>query len=137
MAIDLSTAVRNARLDAIEAAIGAGAILKIRSGAKPANCAAADAGTVLATLALPSDYMAAAASGQKAKNGTWEDSDADATGVAAHFRLYASDGTTCHLQGTVTATGGGGDLEVLNVNFAVNQPFTVTAFTLTDGNGGS
>ena len=138
MGINLSTAVRNARLDAIEAAIGADAILKIRSGAMPANCAAADAGTVLATLALPSDYMAAAASGQKAKSGTWSDGDdADATGVAAHFRLYASDGTTCHLQGAVTATGGGGDLEVLNVNFAVNQPFTVTAFTLTDGNAGS
>lgn len=137
MAINFSTAVRNGRLDSIETVIGTGAILKIRSGATPANCAAADAGTVLATLNLPSDYMAAASSGQKAKSGTWEDADADATGVAAHFRLYASDGTTCHMQGTVTATAGGGDMEVLNVNFAENQPFTVTAFTLTDGNAGS
>lgn len=110
MTLQLSTSVRNARLDAIETAIGVSAILKIRTGAPPANCAAADAGTVLATVACPSDYLAAASSGSKAKSGTWEDTAADAAGTAAHFRLYASDGTTCHMQGTVTATGGGGDL---------------------------
>lgn len=134
MAVQFSVAVRNARLDAIETTIGVSAILKIRTGAAPANVAAADSGTVLATLNLPSDYMAAAASGAKAKSGTWEDTSADATGTAAHFRLYQSDGTTAHMQGTVTATGGGGDLQVDNVSFATGQPFTVTGFTLTDGN---
>lgn len=134
MAVQLSVAVRNARLDAVETAVGTSAILKIRTGGAPANCAAADTGTVLATLNLPSDYMAAAGSGAKAKSGTWEDTSADATGTAAHFRLYASDGTTCHLQGTVTATGGGGDLTVDNTSFAAGQAFAVTTFTLTDGN---
>lgn len=134
MAIQLSTAVRNALLDAIETVIGTSAVLKVRTGAAPANCAAADSGTVLATLNLPSDYMAAAASGAKAKSGTWEDTSADATGTAAHFRLYASDGTTCGLQGTVTASGGGGDLIVDNVSFAAGQPFTITGFTLTAPN---
>ena len=134
MALQLSVAVRNARLDAIETATGASAVLKIKSGAAPATCATADAGTVLATLTLPSDWMAAASSGSKAKSGTWEDTSADATGTAAHFRLYASDGTTCHAQGTVTATGGGGDMTVDNVSFAAGQAFSITAFTLTDGN---
>ena len=134
MAIQLSATVRDARLDAIETAIGATAVLKIRTGAPPANVATADSGTVLASLTLPADYMAAAAAGAKAKSGTWEDASADATGPAAHFRLYASDGTTPHMQGTVTATGGGGDMEVDNTSFAITQPFTVTAFTLTDGN---
>jgi hypothetical protein len=85
-------------------------------------------------LSLPSDWMAAASSGSKAKSGTWQDTSADATGTAAHWRLYASDGTTCHAQGTVTATGGGGDMTVDNVSFASGQSFTVTSFTLTDGN---
>jgi hypothetical protein len=134
MAIQLSVAVRNARLDAIETTIGASAVLKIRSGSAPANVATADSGTVLATLNLPSDWMAAAGSGAKAKSGTWEDTSADATGTAAHFRLYASDGTTAHLQGTVTATGGGGDMTVDNTSFAAAQAFTITGFTLTDGN---
>lgn len=134
MTIQLSAAVRNARLDAFETAIGTGAVLKIRTGAQPANVATADSGTVLATLTLPSDWMAAASGGQKAKSGTWQDASADAGGTAAHWRIYASDGTTCHAQGTVTATGGGGDMEVDNTNFAAGQSFTVTAFTLTDGN---
>lgn len=134
MAIQLSAAVRNARLDAIETAIGTSAVLKIRSGAAPANVATADSGTVLATCNLPSDWLAAASSGSKAKSGTWEDTSADATGTAAHFRIYASDGTTAHLQGTVTATGGGGDMTVDNVSFAAAQAFSITTFTLTDGN---
>ena len=134
MAVQLSVAVRNARLDAIETAIGVSAIMKIRTGAQPATIATADSGTVLATLALPSDYLLAAASGVKSKSGTWEDLSADAAGTAAHFRIYATDGTTAHLQGTVTATGGGGDMTVDNVVFAAAQAFTVTAFSLTDAN---
>lgn len=134
MALQLSDAVRNARVNVIETTIGASAVLKIRTGAPPADVATADSGTVLATLSLPSDWMAAASGGAAAKNGTWTDASADATGTAAHFRLYASDGTTAHIQGTVTATGGGGDMTVDNVSFASGQSFTITGFTLTDAN---
>lgn len=134
MTVQLSTSVRNARLDAIETTIGTSAVLKIRTGAQPANCGTADSGTVLASCTLPSDYLAAAASGSKSKSGTWEDTSADAAGTAAHWRLYASDGTTCHAQGTVTATGGGGDMTLDNAVLAAGQQFTVTSFTLTDGN---
>ncbi len=134
MTLQYSETVRNAKLDAVETAIGATAVLKIRTGAAPANCAAADSGTVLATLTLPADWMAGASGGTKAKSGTWEDASADSDGTAAHFRLYASDGTTCHGQGTVTATGGGGDMTVDNTVFAAGQKFTVTGFTLTAGN---
>ena len=134
MTLQYSVAVRNAKLDAVETTIGVSAILKIKTGAVPATCATGDSGTVLATVNLPSDWMAAASSGSKAKSGTWEDASADASGTAAHWRLYASDGTTCHAQGTVTATGGGGDMTVDNVVFASAQNFTVTGFTLTAGN---
>lgn len=134
MAVQLSVAVRNARLDAIETAIGTDAVLKIRTGAQPADVATADSGTVLATLTLPTDWLAAASSGSKAKSGTWQDTSADATGTAAHFRIYASDGTTAHLQGSVTATGGGGDLTLDNTSIASGQSVTITSFSLTDGN---
>jgi hypothetical protein len=134
MAIQLSTAVRNARLDVIETTVGTSAVLRIRSGSVPANCAAADAGTVLATVNCPSDWMAAAASGSKQLSGSWVDSSADATGTAAHFRLYDSTGATCHVQGTVTATGGGGDMTVDSTSFTAGQQFTVTTFTLNDAN---
>jgi hypothetical protein len=134
MAIQLSTTVRNARLDAIETTVATSAIIRVRTGSAPANCAAADTGTVLAEITCPSDWMAAASGGTKTKSGTWQDLSADNTGTAAHFRLYDSAGTTCHMQGTVTATGGGGDMEVNSTSFTAGQSFTISTFTLTDGN---
>lgn len=134
MTVQLSILVRNARLDAIETQIGTLAVLKIRTGAQPTTCATADSGTVLASATLPSDWLAAASGGTKALSGTWQDGAADAAGTAAHFRLYASDGVTCGMQGSVTITGGGGDMIVDNTSFAVGQVFNVTSFVLTDGN---
>lgn len=134
MTLQYSTTVRNAKLDAIESTIGTSAVLKIRTGSVPANVGTADSGTVLATVTLPSDWMAAASGGAKAKSGTWEDTSADASGTAAHFRIYASDGTTAHIQGTVTATGGGGDMTVDSTAFTATQDFIVNTFTITDNN---
>lgn len=131
MSVQFSDAVRNAMLDSIETAIGVSAVLKIRTGAQPANCAAADSGTVLATFTLPSDWAAAAASGSKAKSGTWQDTSADASGTAAHYRLYASNGTTCHEQGSVTITGGGGDLTLDSVSITATQVVTISTWTKT------
>jgi hypothetical protein len=130
MALQLSVAARNARLDAIETTAGASPTLEIRSGAVPANCAAADSGVVLATVALPTDWMAAAAAGSKALSGTWQDAAADATGTAGHFRV--KQGATCHIQGTVGTSGA--DMIVDSASFTAGQTFNVTSFTLTDGN---
>jgi hypothetical protein len=134
VSIQLSVAVRNARLDAIETTIGTSAILEIRSGAPPATCATADSGTLLASMSLPSDWLAAASSGAKAKSGTWQDLSADAAGTAGHFRVKDSGGTACGIQGTVTATGGGGDLTLDNAVLASGQAVSISSFTLTDGN---
>jgi hypothetical protein len=134
MAIQYSVTVRNAKNDAIETAVGTAPILRVRTGAAPATCATADSGTVLATMTLPSDWLAASSAGVKSLSGTWQDLSADATGTAAHFRIYDSAGTTCHMQGTVTATGGGGDMTFDSASFASGQTITVTSFAITSGN---
>jgi hypothetical protein len=131
MSFQFSVAARNAALDSIETAIGASPTLEIRSGTVPATCATADAGTLLASLTLPSDWMAAASAGAKALLGTWQDLSADATGTAGHFRIKASG--TCHIQGTITASGGGGDMQLDNVSIAAGQAVSVTSLTLTAG----
>ncbi|MCU0882966.1 MAG: hypothetical protein MUF14_09895 [Hyphomonadaceae bacterium] len=131
MPFQFSVAARDASLNAIETAIGASPTLEIRSGAVPANCAAADAGTLLVSMPLPADWLAAASGGSKALAGTWEKLLADAAGTAGHFRI--KQGATCHLQGTVTATGGGGDMTLDNVSIAASQRVTVTSFTITAG----
>jgi hypothetical protein len=132
MAIQRSVACRNAQLDAVETTIGTAPKLQIRTGSVPANCAAASTGTLLVEITLPSDWQSAASSGSKTKLGTWTNT-AVATGTAAHYRLLDNAGTTCHEQGTVTATGGGGDLEVDNTSVASGQSVTVTTWTRTMG----
>lgn len=134
MSLQLSVAVRNARLNAIEATIGASAILQILTGSVPANCAASSSGTVLATLNLPSTWLTSASGGTTSKSGTWQDLLADATGTAGYFRIFDSTGTVCGVQGTCTATNGGGDMTLDNTSIAVSQVVTVTSFSLTDGN---
>lgn len=129
-----SVAVRNARADATETAIGASPILRFRTGAAPANCAAARTGTVLAVLALPADWLTAAAAGAKAKIGTWEDPAADAAGTIGHYEIMSNDLSTCHQQGTVTQTGGGGEITVDNPVLAVGQQVSVTSYSYTEGN---
>jgi hypothetical protein len=78
--------------------------------------------------------MANASSGSKTLLGTWQDSSADASGTAEHFRIYAAGGTVAHIQGTVTATGGGGDITLDNPALVAGQSVTITAFSLTEGN---
>jgi hypothetical protein len=133
MSLQLSGGVRDAQNDAIESTSGASPKLQLRTGAPPANCAAADTGTLLCEIALPADWMAASASGVKAKSGTWQGNGV-AAGNVGHFRVKDSAGTTTHIQGTVTATGGGGDMTMDNVNVAVDQQVTVNTFQLTAGN---
>ena len=138
MAIQLDVATRNARLNTIESTNGTSCSLEIRTGAQPASCATAGSGTVLVTINLPSDWANAASSGSKTLLGTWSDASADASGTAAHFRLYNSqatkDNTTCFMQGSVTATGGGGDMTLDSTTVTATQVVTITTFTLTDAN---
>lgn len=128
-----SDGVRNARLDALETAIGTAPILRILTGSAPAATTDASTGTLLVEMVLPSDWMAAASGGAKAKLGTWEDASANGDGVATYFRIFDSGDTTCHIQGSVGQ--GSGELQLDNTNIATGQQVTITAFTLTDGNG--
>ena len=97
MTLQFSTAVRNAELDSIETTIGTSPSLIFFDGAMPVDCATADAGTTLATLTLPSDWMNAASGGQKTLNGTWSGT-ASAAGMARYWRMKTSGGT-CSMQG--------------------------------------
>lgn len=134
MAIQFSIPVRNARLDALTTVIGASANLIIYSGTQPADCSEAPTGTVLATLKLPSSWMVAAASGSKGKTGTWSDISADNTGEAGYFRIYDSLMSICGMQGSVSESGGDGDMIIDNISIVQGQTVSVSSFTLTEGN---
>ncbi len=124
MAITTNTTFKNTVLDGFDSAFNSGT-LEIRTGSAPGAGNAAT-GTVLATITLPADALAAASGGTKGKNGTWQDASADATGTAAHWRMTGGSNI---VEGTVTATGGGGDMELDSTSITAGQTVTITAFT--------
>ena len=131
MAIKLSVAVRNAMLDAYETTVGASPKMRILTGTAPANCAAAQTGTLLAELTLPADWAANASAGAKGLSGSWSGS-VTVAGTAAHFRIVDNSGTTCHEQGTINTTGA--DINLTSTALTVGQVLVITAKTLTAGN---
>lgn len=133
MTIQLSTAVRNARVAAIESTIGTAAKVEIRTGAPPATPATADSGTLLVSYTLASDWSTQTG-GVLTFSGTPIAGTASGTGTAGHYRIKDNAGTTCHAQGTVTATGGGGDMTIDNTSIASGQSVQITGWTITDGN---
>jgi hypothetical protein len=133
MAVQQSTTVRNAILDAIETAIGTAAVIKIFSGTQPANCAAANSGTELASFTLASDWMGAASAGAKSflNLPLSTTAIAGAPTNAGHYRIYASGGSVCHEQGSISLSGGGGDMIIDSLGITSGQTVRITAYTKT------
>ncbi|MEO1188267.1 MAG: hypothetical protein AAFW60_04270 [Pseudomonadota bacterium] len=134
MALQFSVALRNAILQALADRIGAASQMILYTGAMPANAAAARTGTVVATIEVPDTPFDPPANGVMAKAGVWEDGSADAAGTLGYFTIFEDASTTVLLQGTVTATGGGGDLQVDNTVVTAGQQITINTLTLTAQN---
>lgn len=134
MSVQWSTTLRNALLDQIATTIGASPHIEIWSGSAPAACSNASTGTKLAKFDLAATFSDAAASGVKniCKTASLPVATTGlANGTAGYYRIFANDDTTCHEQGTVTATGGGGDMTIDNTTIASAQAVNITGFTKT------
>jgi hypothetical protein len=105
--------------------------MRFFTGAQPAATTDADSGTLLVELSLPADWAAAAAAGQKDKQGTWNGT-VIAAGTVGHYRVYDTAGTTCHEQGSVGNSGA--DLNGANTALTVNQVIVINSKTLHAGN---
>lgn len=123
---------RNSLLDQLRTLldIGSGpATIAIYSGTQPADGDAGLSGnTLLATLTMSDPAAPAASGGTLTFSPITEDTSADATGTATWARVRSSDGA----QGfdcDVTATGGGGVIEVNTTSIVAGGPVRITAFT--------
>jgi hypothetical protein len=125
MTLQLSTTLRTTQAGGLGTALGTNFTVKIFTGTQPANCAAADSGTLLATFSNVN--TAAAASGAQAINGTPYSATAAAGGTAGYFRFY--NGATCHMQGSVATSGA--DMTIDNATVTSGQTVNLTAFTYT------
>ena len=134
MALQLSIAVQNGMLDSLESVVGLSPKLAIFSGSAPTTCASANPTGELARMTLPTDWLATAASGVKLILGSWVcvATGAGLPGAATSFRVYATDGTTCHMQGTCGL--GTGDLSLSKTQLAYGMDVQIIGFTLIAGN---
>ncbi len=133
MTIGMAATLRNNMLNQITSRAGANAILRIYSGSRPATGGAET--TILAQLTCNATFAPGASGGVLTLNAISSDTSANATGTATWFRIYASDGTTHVLDGTVsTIAAGTGDLQLDDVNIVLGGTVAITSATFTAGN---
>jgi hypothetical protein len=128
MSETFSNTVRSVQADAVVDLFDGGSLI-IGKGAKPAADAAHSGTDVLVTITLPTPCFAAAVDGVASKAGTWS-ATASAAGTATWARFLSSDTLKWHTV-DVTATSGGGDLELDNPTIASGQTVTVSTYTFT------
>lgn len=134
MTLGIVVAVRNSMLDAINTAMNAGsgpAKCRLYSGSQPATGGTAT--TLLAELTMTNPAAPSASSGVLTLSAITQDSSADASGTATWFRVLDSNNVVV-FDGTVTATGGGGDMTLVTVSIVALQPVQITSFTIQAGN---
>jgi hypothetical protein len=121
MAVNYTTAVKNARLDAVVTAIGSTGVLEIGTTSM---------GTVLATIALGNPAGTSTGGVLTFSGFPRSDTSADATGTAAAARIRTSSGGTDIVTGLTVGTSGS-DINLDSVSITAGQTVTITSATIT------
>jgi hypothetical protein len=133
MALNLkySTALKNAKLDAITTAVGNAALLRIYDGSQPAGPGTAIGSQVKLIEFVCGTPFAASASSGVLTAGAISSVTALASGTAAWFRLLTS-GATAIMDGTVGTSGC--DLTIQSTTVTSGQSVSVSSLTVTSAN---
>lgn len=121
MAVTYTTAVKNARLDAVSTAIGASGVLEIGTTGM---------GTVLATIALGNPAGTSSGGVLTFSGFPRSDTSADNTGTAAAARIRTGTGGTDIVTGLTVGTSGS-DINLDSVSITAGQTVTITSATIT------
>lgn len=130
MALGFVTSLRTARAQAIVTAIGTSGKIRFYSGTRPATGGAET--TVLAECPL-SATAGTVSNGVLTFNAITNDSAIDSTGTVSWFRVMTS-ANAAQVDGSVTATGGGGDITTPSTSWTAGEPLAVSSFVITEGN---
>lgn len=125
--MEITIAARNSAGAALTTLLNSGSI-QIRTGTSPGVDSAAT-GTLLGTLPLSATAFGAWAAGSATANAITQDASADATGTAGYFRALNS-GSGAVIDGTVTVTSGGGDLELNSISITSGGTIDITSWTI-------
>lgn len=131
MTVGMVTSLRNARADAITAAVGASGKIRFYSGTRPATGGAAT--TLLAECPCSATFAPAASGGVLTVNAITNDASIDTSGTVSWFRILTSANVAV-LDGSVTATGGGGDMTTPSTSWTATEPLAVSSLVFTEGN---
>lgn len=122
MAVTYTTAVKTARMTAVNTAIGATGVLEIGTSAMA---------SILATIPL-ANPAGTVSNGVLTLTMPRSDASADNTGVPAVARIRTASGGTDIITGlTVTLIGGGGDVQLDSLSITAGQNVTVGSATIT------
>lgn len=127
MALRLATATRNASCDAIVDLLDSGTI-QIRTGAQPTNVADAAQGALLGTLTFNAAAFGAAATGVATAAAITSDTNADASGTAAHARILDS---VAGIHSDCTCGQGSGDISFDNNVIVAGGTIAISSMTIT------
>lgn len=133
MALRFPVTLRNSMLDTITALAGGSALLRIYSGSQPSTGGAET--TLLAQLTMNSTFAPPASSGVLTANAIAPNTSAAATGTATWFRIYASNGTTIVMDGSVsTVAAGTGDMRLDSTSIVIGGTVAISGATITAPN---
>ena len=122
MALTLGTAARNAACDAVVDLVdvgGGGKVVIKTAGA-----------SVLATIPTAATAFGSASTGIATAASLPLSANASASGTAATYEVQNNAGTVIW-SGTVSATGGGGDMQLSTTTITSGQPVSITSWTHT------
>ena len=128
MTVAINDALRNRQVDSVGTDLDSG-FIDIYTGSQPADPNTAPTGTLLVSCALTADAYAAASGGSASKNGT-----VAGTAVASGTAGYAQQRNAANsrwMYGSVTAGGGGGDVELDVTTITSGQTVTITTSVMT------
>jgi len=129
-----SAALRNAKMDAITAHVGSGAVIKLydNTAAQPAGPGTAvPGGSILLATWTESGVFAPSASNGVLSPTLPSNVNAVATGTPGWFRVFKSDGTTACIDGSAGASAT--DM-IVTGSIVSGQPVQMNSWSITDGN---
>lgn len=121
MAVTYTTAVKNARLDAVITAIGTTGVLEIGTTGM---------GTVLATIALGNPAGTSSGGILTFSGFPRSDTSADASGTAAAARIRTASGGTDIVTGLTVGTSGS-DINLDSTSITIGQTVTINSASIT------
>jgi hypothetical protein len=128
-ATSLRNAIANSLTTLTDFGSGPGKI-EIRTGAQPATPNTAATGTLLATFTLADPSFGAASAGTITMQGVPLSATGVADGVAGWFRIMDSANAAV-ADGVVSATGGGGQIELNTTTVSTGLNVQITSGTVT------